>query len=62
MIFFGQASLQRAIGHYLAHYHGERNHQGLENNLLRPLGAVRNSDLAVKRRKRLGGDVELLSS
>jgi putative transposase len=55
MIFFGQASLQRAIGHYMAHYHGERNHQGLENSLLRPLGAVRNFDLAVKRRKRLGG-------
>ena len=38
MIFFGQASLQHAIGHFMAHYHTERNHQGLENQLLRPAG------------------------
>ena len=30
MIFFGQASLRRAIGEFMAHYHEERNHQGLE--------------------------------
>jgi len=28
MIFVGQASLRRAIGEYMAHYHEERNHQG----------------------------------
>ena len=36
MIFIGQASLRRAIGEYMAHYHEERNHQGLENRLIRP--------------------------
>jgi len=31
MIFIGQASLRRAVAEYMDHYHGERNHQGLEN-------------------------------
>jgi len=31
MIFFGQGSLRRAITEYVAYYHEERNHQGLEN-------------------------------
>ncbi len=31
MIPFGEASLRRALEAYLAHYHGERNHQGLDN-------------------------------
>jgi putative transposase len=31
MIFFGQASLQHAITHFMVHYHTERNHQGLAN-------------------------------
>ena len=30
MIFVGQASLRRAVSEYMAHYHGERNHQGLD--------------------------------
>ena len=41
MIFIGQASLRRAIGEYLVHYHEERNHQGLENRLIRPTSSVR---------------------
>jgi len=56
MIFFGEASLRRAIREYVSYYHGERNHQGLENRLLRP--AANDSDFqegAVTRRSRLGG-------
>jgi len=34
IIFFGEASLRRAIDAYLTHYHHERNHQGLENKLI----------------------------
>jgi len=34
MIFFGQAPLRRAIREYLAHYHAERNHQGLGNHVV----------------------------
>jgi transposase InsO family protein len=56
MIFFGHTSLRHAITQYLAHYHHERNHQGLGNRLLGPLGVVCRSWAApVKRRKRLGG-------
>jgi transposase InsO family protein len=56
MIFFGHTSLRYAITQYLAHYHHERNHQGLDNRLLGPSGVVCKSWAApVKRRKRLGG-------
>jgi hypothetical protein len=55
MIFVGQASLRHVITQYMIHYHRERNHQGLENRLLRPLCAVGESNTAVKRRQRLGG-------
>ena len=34
MIFFGETSLRKATEHFLAHYHGERNHQGLDNRLI----------------------------
>jgi putative transposase len=54
MIFFGQASLQHAIGHFMAHYHTERNHQGLANQLLRPAPIIAPSQ-PVHRRQRLGG-------
>jgi hypothetical protein len=36
MIFFGAASLQHAVRQFMAHYHTERNHQGLENRLPQP--------------------------
>ncbi|MFT4540323.1 MAG: transposase InsO family protein [Planctomycetota bacterium] len=32
MIFFGEASLRKAVKNYVAHYHGERAHQGLGTN------------------------------
>jgi hypothetical protein len=31
MIFFGEASLRRAISEYVKHYHVERAHQGVGN-------------------------------
>ena len=34
MIFFGENSLRNAVREFLAHYHRERNHQGLENKLI----------------------------
>jgi len=55
MIFFGQASLQHAIRHFMAHYHTERNHQGLGNRLLQPDPATGLSHHSVHRRQRLGG-------
>ena len=55
MIFVGQGSLRRAIAHYVAHYHNERNHQGLENRLIRPEPSRVANDRVVRRRPRLGG-------
>ncbi len=46
MIFVGQASLRRAVTEYIEHYHGERNHQGLSNRLIRealPMRGVSNA-------------------
>jgi hypothetical protein len=34
MIFFGERSLRRATREFAAHYHAERNHQGLDNRLI----------------------------
>ena len=56
MIFFGEASLRRARSEYLAHYHQERNHQGMNNRLLN--GAANDDSYpgaVVSKRARLGG-------
>jgi len=55
MIFIGQVSLRRTIAQYMAHYHAERNHQGLENRLLRLAPSRVANDQLVRRRPRLGG-------
>ena len=55
VILFGEASLRRAIREYVAHYHTERNHQGVENRLLKPCATVSSIDEPVHRRERLGG-------
>jgi transposase InsO family protein len=34
MIFFGERSLRNATREFAAHYHAERNHQGLDNRLI----------------------------
>ena len=51
----GEGHLRRAIGEYLVHYHGERNHQGLDNVLLQGTPAPANENGRVQRRERLGG-------
>jgi transposase InsO family protein len=55
MIFVGQASLRRAIVEYMAHYHEERNHQGLGNGLIRPEPRHAVNTASIQRRQRLGG-------
>ena len=55
MIFVGQDSLRHAVREYTAHYHRERNHQGLENRLLKPIDQVCASNGIIKKRERLGG-------
>jgi transposase InsO family protein len=36
MILFGEHSLRNLIQHFSAHYHFERNHQGLGNRIITP--------------------------
>ena len=55
MIFFGERSLNRAIREYLVHYHGERNHQGLDNRLIEPTNGVGRAAGEIACRDRLGG-------
>jgi transposase InsO family protein len=55
MILFGEASLRRALREYVAHYHTERNHQGVGNRLLAPLATVSSIDEPIQCRERLGG-------
>ncbi len=55
MIFFGERSLLNAIREYLAHYHAERNHQGLGNELIEAGDKVGSLDGEVHCRERLGG-------
>jgi len=55
MILFGEASLHRVLREYVAHYHTERNHQGVGNRLLEPLTIVSSSDELIQCRERLGG-------
>lgn len=55
MIFFGETSLRDAMRQYLAHYHQERNHQGLGNRLIEPDFRVGESAGDIRCRERVGG-------
>jgi transposase InsO family protein len=54
LIPIGERHFRRAVAEYVAHYHGERNHQGLDNRLISgpPVIRVRSR---VRRHPRLGG-------
>ena len=53
MIFFGSRSLERELREFVAHYHAERPHQSLGNELID--GRPSTSDGDVVAHKRLGG-------
>jgi transposase InsO family protein len=55
MIFFGKRSLERAVTEYVEHYHVERNHQGLENELIEPGETTGSENGTIDYRERLGG-------
>ena len=55
MIFFSEDQLRRAVKTYLEHYHFERNHQGLANQLIQPAEEVGRDAGVVDCRARLGG-------
>ena len=56
LILFGEASLRHALGEYVAHFHRERSHQGLENCIPFPADdSAGQSDGPIERKERLGG-------
>lgn len=55
IIFFGDKSLRQAVQVYLDHYHEERNHQGLKNQIIRPRDEIGHTEGEVQCRERLGG-------
>ena len=55
MIFFGEKSLRRAVDAFLEHYHAERNHQGLDNQIIEPGDEVGQVVGNIECRERLGG-------
>ncbi len=58
LIFVGEASLRRTLNEYLAHYHKERNHQGLGNDIPFPEPAIAKNEYDnghVAKKSRLGG-------
>jgi hypothetical protein len=55
MVMLGERSLYYVIQQYLAHYHTERNHQGLDNRLITQKEGVSSQTGPVVRRERLGG-------
>ncbi|MEO1834076.1 MAG: integrase core domain-containing protein [Akkermansiaceae bacterium] len=55
MIFFGRRSLERALKQFVAHYHLERNHQGLENRIIDSGAEVGREIGEIQCRERLGG-------
>jgi len=54
LIPLGETHLRRAVLEYTKHYHEERNHQGLDNELIVPAKAA-NGVGKVRRQERLGG-------
>ena len=55
MIFFGEESLRRALKQFSEHYHHERNHQGLGNELIEPEEEIGRSAGEIRCRERMGG-------
>jgi hypothetical protein len=55
MIFFGERSLWKATREHAAHYHRERNHQGIDNRLIEPDDRAGSASSTVECAQRLGG-------
>jgi transposase InsO family protein len=55
MILYGEQSLRPATLSFLAHYHTERNHQGLANRIISPEVGHHGNVGVVQQRQRLGG-------
>jgi len=58
MIIFGRKSLENAVREYIEHYHSERNHQGLGNELIEPVHGAGVVAGRIECRERLGGTLK----
>ena len=55
LILFGETAMRNAVSQYLEHYHAERPHQGLGNDLIVPFDQPTNADAKIETTERLGG-------
>ena len=55
LVLLGEHHLRTAVAEYVRHYHGERNHQGLDHELLIHDETVGKREGPVSCRERLGG-------
>jgi transposase InsO family protein len=54
VLLLGERHLRRTMSEFVAHYHAERNHQGIGNKRIQPLKRADGQGM-VRRRQRLGG-------
>ena len=55
MIFFSERALRTTTNEFVAHFHAERNHQGLDHRIIQPGNEVGQGTGDVFCRERLGG-------
>jgi hypothetical protein len=55
MVLFGKSATREVIWSYIVHYHTERNHQGLSNELILSLEQLPNMDGKIKTSEHLRG-------
>ena len=55
MVIIGEGHLRSAIQDFVDHYHTERNHQGLDNELIVPAAEELENEGSVQCRERQGG-------
>ena len=55
LILFGEKSLRYAVSEYLVHYHAERNHQGIANEIPFPDQRLGAEGTRIEKTERLGG-------
>jgi putative transposase len=55
IILFSESQLRRAVGSYVEHYHLERPHQGLDNELIEKGDEADRTQGSIKQKERIGG-------
>ncbi|MDE0866661.1 MAG: integrase core domain-containing protein [Rubripirellula sp.] len=55
LILYGETATRKAVGACVAHYPTERNHQGLDNELIVPMDRPPDMKVEIETTERLGG-------